>query len=139
MVFGVGGSTGCQRPVGLVLKINPEIGSSRREPRISQQGEIDKQEMSLDSYETLTCSENRLAPRRRTAVQNLGIQVSMRKAAVAVLQVLHPHRAGVPETGWRRRVVAHESENIAQAHKSQDAHHHASGPFCPCDRERTRE
>lgn len=49
-------------PVGFVLKINPEIGSSRREPRISQEREIDKQEMSLNGYETLTCSENPLVP-----------------------------------------------------------------------------
>lgn len=45
-----------------------------------------------------------------------------------MLQVLHLPRAGFRETGWRRRVVAHESENIAQVHMVQDAHPHASSP-----------
>ncbi|KAJ0107416.1 hypothetical protein J7T55_009381 [Diaporthe amygdali] len=75
-------------------------------------------------HETLKPSENPLVARKRTAVQNIGSRFPAGWASAAVLQVLHLHRAGLPETRWRRRVVAHESENIAQVHMSQDAHHH---------------
>lgn len=97
MNLAVGRSDGVWRwaplPAGSDLKINPEIGSSRREPRISQEGEIDKQEMGVNSHETLTHGENRLVLKTDCCSESW-IQVSSRISSGCRLASV------APAPGW---------------------------------------